>query len=271
TLMNQIYEFDGERFLKSDSAKTELNTRMLALFEETLQRDGSFGYPFDSLKWIGRLKSEDGLLRIYTWNLQFTDHSFNYYGFIHYYLENKNNYLLWPLTDRSDAITDAENLTLDNDNWFGALYYNIIARKDGNKTLYTLLGWDGNSDLISKKLVDVLTFTRQGKPVFGAPVFITGNKKQKRVFFRYSSKVSMLLRYDPDEDKIVFDHLAPVRTELNGQYQFYGPDMTHDAFGFSDGNWNFISDIKLTNPKNKHKAGNLFNPGSDEFYNPENR
>ena len=48
-----------------------------------------------------------------------------------------------------------------------------------------------------------------------------------------------------DKDMIVFDHLSPSREDLEGQYQFYGPDFSYDGLRWKDCGWVLIEDLDL--------------------------
>ncbi|HEX7415424.1 MAG TPA: hypothetical protein VF411_15380, partial [Bacteroidia bacterium] len=135
----------------------------------------------------------------------------------------------------------------DNTKWFGMLYYNIISCGD----YYTLLGWDGNDKLISRKFIDVLSFKKDGSPVFGKEVFKMPKKYPKRVMFEYNSAFTITLQYNEAVKAIVFDHLIPKESYLEGQYQFYGPDFSYDAFVLKHGKWNFEEDVDVKNAKRK--------------------
>jgi len=74
----------------------------------------------------------------------------------------------------------------------------------------------------------------------------------------YQAGRTVLLRYDPENDMIVFDHLSPPNPELEGQFQFYGPDFTFDGLRFKDGKWEYVKNVDVRNPKDK--TDKLFNP-----------
>ena len=61
----------------------------------------------------------------------------------------------------------------------------------------------------------------------------------------------MTLRYNNSLNAIVFDHLAPKEEYLESQFQFYGPDLSYDAFIFRRGKWNFEEEVDVQNPKSK--------------------
>lgn len=266
SLFNSMYEFDGERFVKSDIEKDSLNAQIHLIFEELLNEPGSFGYVFTKLKHLGILASDDNLLRIYTWNLQYRDHSYRYFGFLQYVDKGSDEYFVYRLTDKSEELNNPENQSLTHENWYGALYYDLLTRKDGNKTIYTVLGWDGTSDLINRKIIDAIEFNRDNEPEFGVDAFRVNSDRRKRIIFEFSSKVSMMLRYDVEKDIIVFDHLAPSQPKYTGKWQYYGPDLTHDAFQFEKGKWYFVSDVIMTNKEVSKKSGRLFRPESNNFY-----
>lgn len=254
--------FDSISKTDNDEVKVKLNELALQLIEDMLYDDHSFNYSYDSLKNIGILKSDDELLRIYTWNMLMSDYSNQYFGFIQYFNKHDKEYTIFPLIDMSAEIENPERVTLTHDKWYGALYYSIIETKGKRHKYYTLLGWDGNNELTSKKIIDVLYFTQSGKPRFGTNIFyITKGdgrrrikhrqNRQKRIIFEFSSNVVMALRYEKKTKMIVFDHLSPSENHLQGNFQYYGPDWSYDALKFHKGKWQYYIDIDPRNPKPK--------------------
>lgn len=250
-LFDQLFSFDGTKYYKSDSDKVKINNKILEIFPEVLNADSVFNYNFN-IKHIGSIYSDDKLLRIITWNIKFTDGSFLYYGYILHRKKKKSKVKIFPLIDKSNDILNPTNQILNNLQWYGALYYQIINTKNAGKNYYTLLGWDGNNYITTKKIIDVLTFSH-GNPIFGKNIFETNkeNKKQKRIIFEYSSKTVMTLRYEPKLKSIIFDHLSPIQQTYKGNYHFYGPDFSYDSYFFDKGIWKLKEDIKINNPKNK--------------------
>lgn len=253
---------------KSDSDKKKYNDQLLRTFETVLIKPNSFDYPFDSLNDIARLIPPNKTFRIINWNVPYSDGTQEYFGFIQYKhiqikkkglfkKEKTETFQLYPLIDKSSEIKNPENSISDNKKWFGMLYYKIITKKTKSKTYYTLLGWDGNDKFSVKKIIDVLTFDNNGTPRFGADIFNMSKKNPKRVIFEYASSCSMSLKYSNKKDSIVFDHLTPAQAQLEGQYQYYCPDMSYDGFGFKKGKWNYGTDLNVTNEKDS----------SDKFYN----
>jgi len=252
-IFDSLFYRNEIRFLRNDEEKKALNTELRELLSEVLEIDGSFEYPFNSLVNCGILKSPDNRFRIYNWNLRFSDGSYKYYGYIQYYNDKKNKIYSYELNDASDSITDPENQMLTENLWYGVLYYYILPYKDGKKTNYILLGWDGNDNFTNKKIVEHLSFTSAGEPRFGKAVFKYENKTLKRYIIEYSIRVSLALVYDEKADAVVWDHLAPDNSSKIGDINYYGPDASYDGFKLKNGKWFYIPDIYVTNPKPSNK------------------
>ncbi|MHB8259369.1 MAG: hypothetical protein ACYDCN_04690 [Bacteroidia bacterium] len=234
-------------YSKADSVKFKANAKFYRLFEEALLHTLSFNYPFDSLKEVNLRTSSDKRFRIITWNIPRQDGTYYYFGFLQALHPKTKKYEIYELTDKSATVKNPETYISDNTKWFGMLYYNIISCGD----YYTLLGWDGNDKLISRKFIDVLSFKKDGSPVFGKEVFKMPKKYPKRVMFEYNSAYTITLQYNEAIKAIVFDHLIPKESYLEGQYQFYGPDFSYDAFVLKHGKWNFEEDVDVKNAKRK--------------------
>ncbi len=231
----------------NDIEREKLNNKITGKFEQLLSIEGSFSYPFDSLKHIGKIVSQDKKLRIYTWNLPYMNGTHKYFGFIQYYPPKEKSFLLYKLIDSRDDYESPENFILTDTSWLGALYYEIIEKKYEGDTYYTLLGFDFNNLMTAKKIIEVLYFKDNKVPVFGKPVFNYSNKLCNRIVFEYSSKVSMSLKYNKDLNMIVFDHLSPSKPSYEGYFMYYGPDFSYDGLIFKNGIWNEVKDIDVRN------------------------
>jgi hypothetical protein len=250
-LFDSLFYRDNIKYLKTDSEKKVLNDSIQKLFYELLQEDGSFNYPFDSLKHIGKIVSKNKLCKIITWNSKFSDGSFKYYGFIQYKNEKRNSVQTYLLSDKLDSVTNPETAVLSYFSWYGALYYDIYNYNFKGKNYYILFGWEGNNYYTNKKIIDILTFNNSGKPTFGKSVFKIENKLKKRLIFEFSLKATMTCKFNETVNAIVFDHLSPENPSEKGQFQFYGPDGTFDGLRFEKGKWELVPNIFVTNPKAK--------------------
>lgn len=240
-------QFDQTSRPCHDSVKHKIYRTIEDLFAGASLLPEAFEYPFDSLKKVGKIRSNDGKLRVFTWDLVYNNGSHKYFGTLLYRKKNTENPLVIRLVHHSGNVTEPELMELNPDNWFGALYYEIVEKKRDGNTLYTLLGYDPNNIFTSRKIIDCLYLREDSIPVFGAPVFKMKNTTQYRVIFEYSARVSMSLRYHESMKMIVFDHLSPARPSYQGNYRFYGPDFSFDAFKFTDNRWELVENIDARN------------------------
>jgi hypothetical protein len=226
---------------------------------------GIFDYPFDSLTGIGRLRSDDNRFRVFTWNVPLSDGSSGYFGYILMKESNRQGKRLYSLTDCSADPAISADQVLENGKWYGALYYKIIQTGDSKQTHYTLLGWNGNKPATNLKLIEALSFSPDGMPVFGAPLFKTPEGIRNRYFMEYAKNISVVLKWDEQtlripkgnkgrfsEEKswmIVMDHLIPIDSQLAGHRKYYVPSgETYDAFIFRNNNWLYVDNVKVANP-----------------------
>jgi hypothetical protein len=258
---------------KKEADRFEANKAFLKLWEEALRNPASMDQSFDSIKGVSCLKSGDKKFRIITWNVFKNDGQQAYFGFIQvnnrkvtkkglFKKEVTNEYEVFPLLDKSATVTSPETYVGTPAKWFGMLYNGLIDC-DG---YYTLLGWDGNDNLIQKKFIDVLYFKSDGTPIFGKDVFKIPKKSPKRIMFQYSAEVAMSLKYNNKRGQIIFSHLSPKDegSTLEGQYQYYGPDGSFDAYEMRKGRWVLEEEIDIKNEKTKDD--NLWNDPTNPTY-----
>jgi hypothetical protein len=239
---------------KNEQERLEVNKRFKAHLHEALYHPQSFAFAFDSLKkYKMLLLSDDNLLRIITWNIPKDDRTQIYFGYVQHYNELKKTWDVFELKDKSGELRNPETLKLTEDNWYGAYYYKVITKKHKKKPTYTVLGWDGNTRLTQKKIIDFIHFNAQGQIFFGDDVFevekeINKSKTlmvwQKRVVFEFKQGIAMIVRYDESLNKIIYDHLSPEEITQKNMFQFYGPDLSFSAYVFKKGKWHYISNVE---------------------------
>jgi hypothetical protein len=272
TLEDSLKKMCPAIFKGKDADKLAANKKFIALFTKALNTEGAFFYPFDSLKLIANLRAPDDAFRIFNWDIPRDDGTYTYYGFV--FVDDsktgngkkavKNHFSIYELEDKSNDIKGPETATLYCDKWFGALYYQIIMTNDKDKKFYTILGWDGNNTLTWKKIIDAITFGKDGKPIFGEKnLFQKGRTSSKRIIFEYRGEWVMTLHWDEDKKLIVYDHLAPEVSGGEGMYQFYSSDGSYDAYEWKKGMWKKIEDYKAENPKDK-TDGQYIPPTGDQ-------
>jgi hypothetical protein len=190
-----------------------------------------------------------------SWYLQLENGTYRYYGAIQ--MNTKSGPLkLYPLIDQTENLNDP-NIITNNQKWFGARYYEIVPVTSGNRLpYYVLLGWKGNTQFTTKKVIDILSFNKDNL-TFGAPVFDGKELKGKnRMIFEYAKSNAMTLKTDLKAGIIVFDHLASFDPEIKDKFEYYGSDGTFDGFKIIGGKLKLQEDLTLNNDPN----------ASDELY-----
>ncbi len=230
---------------KTAAEREAVNARLKPAVRAVLDAPDGLTVNLDGLP-LSRVDAPDGALRVITWNLPKDDGTHAYEGFL--LTRGKKLITLYELRDMSASITNPELAELGPDRWYGALYYQVIPVRKGGATAYTLLGWKGHSATETRKVIDVLSF-RGGKPRFGAPLFGKGRLREQRKVFAYAFQASMMLRYEQEANRIVLDHLSPMRADLDGTGALMGPDMSFDAFVWDKGQWRYERDIDLRDPR----------------------
>lgn len=238
------------RACKNDDEYSVLNKDFKQELEATFKIDGFFNYPFSKLTTMGSIKSSDNLVRLFNWNIEYLDQTQIYFCYVAY--SNNNKITVTELIDNSFILPARPIETLEHNNWYGALYYQIIPVNKKNKKLYTVVGWDGNSSFSDIKVIDVIYFTGT-KPKIGYPIFKDNDGVHRRVFFEFKKNCVMSLRYEQERKMIIYDHLSPESPSLVGVYAFYVPDMSYDAFDWDGTHWKHKADVVAVNPMDKRK------------------
>ena len=228
---------------ENDLERKNANYAFIRLLVSALKVNNSYAYSFDSVKTISIQRSPDNKFRIFSWSVMNNDGSYRFYGAIQ--INSPGKLVLHPLEDYSPLLKNPQDSVTDNRKWYGAMYYKIIP-VSGPNPYYVLLGWKGNTVKSTKKVIDVLSF-RNGLPVFGMPVFQQAGKQPNRIIFEYSRQASMLLRYVPEQNLIVFDHLSPPDSKVKNDPSTFGPDLSYDSYKLVDGKWQLKQNIDIRN------------------------
>lgn len=227
-----------------------------------LKIQNSFKYPFERLKSVSILTPPDSSFRIFTWQLFVNDSTYRYYGSIQM---NSAELKMYPLIDRSFEMPQFPNREqLPPDRWYGALYFNLrqFDTRQGHK--YMLFGYDAFEFFEKRKLLDVLSFDKEGKPVFGAPVF---EKKdalpESRIYLQYSADAKVKLNWDEQYKLIIFDHLISFPSPY-GRDMTMVPDGSYDGYRLEKGKWKYVDkvfddkqkDVPFPDPILEERKGN---------------
>ena len=225
-------EFAEQRF-RADSHFTRILVR-------ALQIPYSFYHSFDSLITISRLYSPDSSFRIFTWQLSKDENTFRRHGAIQ--MNTKDGSLkLYPLIDRSSLIINQADTITNNEWWIGAIYYKILLHKIVDRNYYTLLGYDENNRLSTRKIIEILSFDAMNRPVFGSNIFDfsmdkTQKNTQSRYWIEYKKDAQASIKFDQELDLLIYDHLITETNEINRK-ETYVPDGDYEAFKWTNGKW----------------------------------
>jgi len=260
------------------------NIKFCILLEKALKEPSAYAYEFDSLYTVSKLRSDDDSFRIFTWQLFEKDDVYTYMGYI---LKADGN--LIKLNDASANYFTPEFEIGDKDHWYGALYYSMTAFQSNDKTMFLVFGFDGNSLMENRKVIDVLSFDKEGNPNFGADVFLPGDQSishpasMSRVILEYFAGSIINCNYDEIQRQVLYDHLIFKKTEFG---QFLVPDGSYEGYVFDEGMWKHNIKVfhqtqdepPFPNPKDNHK--NIFgeekerstvNPNRSKKHNEEVR
>lgn len=195
------------------------------------------------LKYVSVKSPADSTFSIITWQLIDDKKAHSYYGFVRLAsgkvieLKSENN------VNTKDIVYES----LDADNWYGALYYNLLPTKYNGKKAYLLFGYDGHKDFEHRKIVDVLYFENEN-PVFGAELFkksTIGNREQlnTRLLIEYSKDANVSLNYNEGLQMITHDHLISRTGTLKGQGPTFVPDGSYVGYKWDGKYWNYIDKL----------------------------
>jgi hypothetical protein len=184
---------------------------------------------------ISQLFSNDKTVGIYTWCVPTERGMYKYYGIVK---SPKETFILQDVNINNKYMTDEKFV---NGKWYGAVYYDIVETSMNGKKAYTLLGNDLKGFLSNKKIIDVLSFDDEDKPVFGAEIFEESNTY--RLIFEYNARSSMHLVYNKKQQMIVYNLLVPTNPAVEGDYRFYIPDISCDGLIYKNGKWTRVEDV----------------------------
>lgn len=223
------------------------NDSINTLIISALKMTQSFDYPFDRLKYMGVVTTDDNALRLYTWNMP-TDSGTLYNGLIQ---KADGNIVVLQHNTRRNFPPD-EWQTMADSTWYGALYYRAITYKVNRQKVYLLLGWHGQPNRRTQhKFIDVLWFDEAGRAQFGQPLLADDidRSAKSRLVLEYDADATIYLDYDAAKRRIVFDHLSPMKY-FDDDTTTLGPDMSVDAYVRKPKYWLLKTDIHA---KNKHQ------------------
>lgn len=165
------------------------------------------------------------------------------------------------LTSVGTEFSDPDMVELREDEWFGAIYYQIHDFKlSKDEYLYMLFGANLYKGFEHRKIVEPIYF-ENGKIKFGFPIFKMEDETKLRSHYiiQYSRDSAPILKYDKDQNLIVFDHLMPAPSLYDRNIMTMVPDGTYEAFKMKNNIWQHIVNLpleKLAEPPNINRQRN---------------
>ena len=104
-----------------DWTKDSLHHEILQIFTNILSYEESFFYTWPALDMIGKIKSTDQNINIFTWNMQNEKGEYFYSGIIQHRIphkKKKDEISVYTLSDNSEIIKNPETQFLSDENWF---------------------------------------------------------------------------------------------------------------------------------------------------------
>ncbi|MBO7724701.1 MAG: hypothetical protein J6S20_04540 [Paludibacteraceae bacterium] len=225
---------------ESDSIKSCVNDSICQFFSSLLQKKNTFEYPFQELKYIGKRIAKDRKVAIYTWSYP-ENGGAKYSGIVQQ--KTPKGVRVFPLKQATKAYAPKEIGTISTQNWYGALYFDIVPFRSKHGKVYMLLGIAQNKQFLTMKVIDVLWFEEE-KAFLGMPIFEFWKKDfLHRIVFEYNEDISITLLYEKENKRFVFDHLEPVNSGFVGDYRYYVPNSTYDAYKKNVWKWALQEDV----------------------------
>ena len=233
--------------------RLEASAKFEELLVEAFGMEETFEYTFYSIPKVAKHMPEDKAFRIFNWNIALDEGQHTYRMFV---LFPNGKYQRFE--DSQDLKHEDEKASIKPEQWYGALYYELRSVKVKRDTYYTLVGWDGNDGLTTKKVLDILVLEKKNKLSLGFPLFKKEGDLMHRRVFEYAEDVIMNLRWLEPKEMIIFDRLEPKTQNLKGNYAFYGPSTAHNGYEWEGDFWKLNEFIDMSRPKSS-ETGAQFN------------
>ncbi|MEI8225139.1 MAG: hypothetical protein WCG82_04360 [Bacteroidota bacterium] len=244
----QVLEKLYDRLLSNyiDIDRLRINDSIRFIIDSYVKSDTVFNHRFKNLRYLGQITSPDSLLKIVTWNLVLGSGQSRYFCYFIRKTEPGKENRIYRLTATYREEPVKTDTIYTEPDWYGALYYDIKPYIINDKKCWILLGIDYGNPSISRKIIEVLSFTPDASIIFGKKWFASGEKIKFREVFEYVSTGMMSLRFISDIS-IVFDHLVPLSPALKDDLQYYGSDYSYDAYIFENGLWRLKINVDARN------------------------
>jgi len=221
-------------------ASVELEKNM----EHWLSSDEFNTEDLEAMPFLSVKTPEDKSFYIVTWQLIDGLNQHSYKGYI---ISTEDGVVTKLNAENGGIPKNVAYETRGEEDWYGALYYNILETEVDKTKAYLLFGYDGHKEYEHRKVVDVLTFD-QGKPIFGAEIFKVENEGRRddiknRIIIEYSNDANVSLNFKEHLDMITHDHLISRIGRIPGQGPTMLPDGSYIGYKWDGKFWVYIDKI----------------------------
>ncbi|NLN31744.1 MAG: hypothetical protein GX158_11045 [Bacteroidales bacterium] len=233
-----------------DDEKLRLNDSVRIILGAYAESDSVFVHSFENLRYLGQITSPDRKLKIITWNVFLRNSPNRYFCYIIRKEGRKMPNTVFSLSGMNREEPVRDDIIYTSDNWYGALYYSIQPFRNNRQLCYLVLGLDYGNMKVSRKIIDVLTFSPDDSLVFGLDCFIREEGRKLREVLEYSPEGIISLRMENNKT-VVFDEPVTVITGHGDGYELTAAGVSFSGYVRQRGNWKFVSGIDVKNKKKK--------------------
>ena len=232
--------------VSEDSIRLRINDSIKFFIDYYVASDKIFTHTFSNLKYLGQITSSDSVIKIVTWNLILSNEPGRYFCYFIRKSPDGNANDVYSLTRSYDDKQILADTVYSQTDWYGALYYDIRPFYMDNRKCWVLLGINYSNPMLTRKIIEVLSFTQENILIFGRKWFDSGKSVNFRYILGYSASAVISLRFRSDSS-IIFDHLVLLPPSGFDDRLYYGPDYSYDAYKYNNGVWNLSINIDARN------------------------
>jgi len=130
--------------------------------------------------------------------------------------------------------------------WKGGLIYKILTTGTGANANNYLLTYRQLNQYTKAKTVEHIAITDDKITLAGTPVFSNPESTQpaNRLVLQYSADSNCSIRYQVDNQQLVYDNLVGAVGRITGQGPTYIPDGSYKAYVLQhDGSWEYVDKL----------------------------
>jgi hypothetical protein len=232
----------------NDNERIRLNDSIRVIIDSYVASDSVLVHKFSKLRYLGQILSPDSKVKIITWNLILREGGNKYFCYIIRKGKKGEPNIINKLTGENRDESPAKDTVYSEKNWYGALYYALQPFKKDDGTHYLILGIDYGNSSITRKIIDVMTFTQDGRIIFGNNCFRKDEGLSSRVVIEYFSEGVIALRMLSSKT-VVFDHLASISDDQKNDPESMGSEYSFDGYTLKKGYWRFVTNVDARNKK----------------------